>query len=127
MGYRKTASKYSAAQSSEIRFQIMDALQNLATFNGIDIATMQSTAPYSFKLNGVTSQKIMVELKKLIDSGMVVKGAARGDNEVYDEVNLRRTSKSWKGDFKNGIRRLSRFESRIRRNKRRGKSDKRSN
>lgn len=91
MGYKRGKSKYSEQQSSEIRCNIIGALSELATFSGIDINTIKSTAPYSLVLGGITSQKISVELNKLVDSGMVVKGHARGKTmkfmlkTVYDE------------------------------------------
>lgn len=80
---RYNKSKYSAEKSSEIRFNIISALDELAINQGIDIKTMQTTAPYSFVLNGVTSQKISQELKKMIDTGLVVKEAARGQTMKY--------------------------------------------
>ena len=80
---RYNKSKYSAEKSSEIRFNIIGALDELAVSQGIDIKTMQTTAPYSFVLNGVTSQKISQELKKMIDTGLVVKEAARGQTMKY--------------------------------------------
>lgn len=80
---RYKSSKYSAQQSSEIRFNIMGALDELAISSGIDIKTMQTTVPYSMVLNGVTSQKIAAELKKMIDIGMVVKSTAKGTTVKY--------------------------------------------
>ena len=80
---RYSKSKYSAEKSSEIRCNIIGALDELAINQGIDIKTMQTTAPYSFVLNGVTSQKIVQELKKMVDIGLVVKEAARGKTMKY--------------------------------------------
>lgn len=77
------SSRYSSQQSSEIRYSMMAAMQELATFTGIDIKTMQNTPPYSTVLNKVTSQKMASELKKLIDTGMVVKGVTRGKTVKY--------------------------------------------
>lgn len=77
------SSRYNAQKESEIRFNILSALQELATFNGIDIHTMQTTSPYSMELGGVTSQKIAAEIKKLVDYGMVVKGVVRGKTVKY--------------------------------------------
>lgn len=71
MAYR--SSQYSERVNSTIRFNILEALQELATTQGITIKEMQTTYPYSIELNGITSQKMTVELRKLIDSGMVVK------------------------------------------------------
>ena len=82
MAYR-TRSKYSSQQSSEIRFNMLAALQELATFNGIDINTMKTTPPYATALYKVPSQKMAAELKKLIDTGMVVKSIARGKTVKY--------------------------------------------
>ena len=79
----KYQSKYSKETNSSIRYSIIGALQDLATFNGIDINTMRNTAPYSIELSKVTSQKIAAELKKLIDLGMVVKEVARGKTVKY--------------------------------------------
>lgn len=83
MGARYTTGKYSKQKESEIRYNILAALQELATFNGIDINTIKETSPYCFALSGVTSQKIAQELKKLIESGMVVKGTVRGRTVKY--------------------------------------------
>lgn len=83
MGARYTAGKYSKQRESEIRYNILAALQELATFNGIDINTIKETPPYSLALNGVTTQKMAAELKKLIDNGMVVKGTVRGRTVKY--------------------------------------------
>lgn len=44
---------------------------------------MQTTEPYSFVLNGITSQKITQELKKMVDTGLVVKESARGQTMKY--------------------------------------------
>ena len=76
-------SRYSSQQSSEIRYNMMAAMQELATFTGIDIKTMQNTPPYSTVLSKVTYQKMASELKKLIDTGMVVKGVTRGKTVKY--------------------------------------------
>lgn len=76
-------SKYSKEQNSSIRYGIVAALQDLATFNGIDINTMQNTPPYSMELSKITSQKIAAELKKLIDLGMVVKEVEKGQRVKY--------------------------------------------
>ena len=83
MGARYTASKYSKQKESEIRFNIITALQKLATFNGVDINTIKETYPYSMSLQGVTTQKIAAEMKKLIDGGLVVKGIVRGRTVKY--------------------------------------------
>lgn len=80
---RRSSSKYSKQEESSIRFNILEALDELAKFNGIDINTIKTTNPYSLVLNGVTSQKIAVELRKLIDAGMVVKEATRGQTVRY--------------------------------------------
>lgn len=76
-------SKTNAQKESAIRFNILAALQEMATFNGIDIQKIKTTEPYSFELNGLTSQKIASELKKLIDYGLVVKEVARGQTVKY--------------------------------------------
>ncbi|MCM1217335.1 MAG: hypothetical protein NC548_22805 [Lachnospiraceae bacterium] len=76
-------SKYSKESSSEIRYNIIGALDELAVSSGVDIKTIQSTAPYSFVLSEVPWQKIMVELKKMIDAGLVVKGVTRGQSVKY--------------------------------------------
>ena len=76
-------SKYSKQEESSIRFNILEALQELAKFNGIDINTIKTTNPYALVLNGVTSQKVAAELKKLIDAGMVVKEIVRGKTVRY--------------------------------------------
>jgi hypothetical protein len=76
-------SKYTERQNSDIRFAVLFALENMAKNNGIDIKTMQTTPPYSLDLNGITSQKISHEIKKLIDSGMVVKGVVKGKPVRY--------------------------------------------
>lgn len=76
-------SRYSKEKTNSIRFNILMALDELAKFNGIDINTIKNTPPYSSELRGVTSQKIAAELKKLIDSGMVVKGIVRGKTVKY--------------------------------------------
>lgn len=83
MGARYTASKYSKQKESEIRYNILAALQELAKFSGIDINTIKETPPYSFALSGVTSQKMAHELKKLIEAGMVVKGTIKGRTVKY--------------------------------------------
>ena len=83
MGARYTAGKYSKQKESEIRFNIITALQKLATFNGVDINTIKETYPYSMSLQGVTTQKIAAEMKKLIDGGLVVKGIVRGRTVKY--------------------------------------------
>ena len=72
---RYNKSKYTAEKSSE--------LDELAINKGIDIKTMQTTEPYSFVLNGITSQKITQELKKMVDTGLVVKESARGQTMKY--------------------------------------------
>lgn len=76
-------SKYSKEQNNSIRFNILWALSELAKFSGVDTNTMKNTAPYSMILSSITSQKITSELKKLIDSGMVVKGIVRGKTVKY--------------------------------------------
>lgn len=75
--------RFSRQKESEIRFNILYAIQELATFSGVDIKTIQGTAPYSMVLSQITSQKIAAELKKLIDSGMVVKSVAKGKTVKY--------------------------------------------
>ena len=106
---RYNKSKYSANQSSQIRFNIMDALNELATFRGIDIKTMQTTAPYSIVLNSVTSQKMAQELKKMIDMGIVVKEVQKGKtvkymlraryNELYTQNKIEKKSYGF-GDYR---------------------------
>lgn len=92
MGARYSAGKYSKQKESEIRYNILAALQELATFSGIDINTIKETPPYSLALEGVTTQKIAAELKKLIEYRMVVKGTVRGRTvkymlkETYDKL-----------------------------------------
>lgn len=81
MSYRK--SSYSEQKNSAIRFNIMGALGELAKFSGVDINTIKTTSPYSYELSNVTSQKIAAEMKKLIDYGMVVKGATKGQTVKY--------------------------------------------
>lgn len=76
-------SKYSKEQNNSIRFNILWALSELAKFSGVDTNTMKNTSPYSMVLSSITSQKITSELKKLIDSGMVVKGIVRGKTVKY--------------------------------------------
>lgn len=76
-------SKYSEEKSSEIRYNIMGALDELAISSGIDISTMQRTSPYSFVLASIPSQKIAAELKKMIDMGLVVKSIAKGHTVKY--------------------------------------------
>lgn len=83
MGARYTTGKYSKQKESEIRYNIITALQELATFSGIDINTIKETYPYSLVLSGVTAQKIAAEMKKLIDGGIVVKGAVKGKTVKY--------------------------------------------
>lgn len=83
MSVRPGVKRYTKQQESEIRFNILSALQEMAQFNGIDINTIKSTPPYSFLLSEITSQKIAAELRKLIDSGMVVKGVVRGKPVRY--------------------------------------------
>lgn len=81
MHYRN--SRYTEQMNSEIRFNILSAIEELAKFRGIDINTIKTTSPYSLVLNNVTSQKIAAEIKKLIDYGMVVKGVAKGKTVKY--------------------------------------------
>lgn len=76
-------SKYSEQKNSEIRYNLLGALHDLTKFNGIDMKTIQSTSPYSLVLNNITSQKLTVEINKLIDYGMVVKGSAKGKTVKY--------------------------------------------
>lgn len=76
-------SKYSTEKSSEIRYNIIGALDELAIATGIDIHTMQRTSPYSFILGDIPSQKIAAELKKMIDMGLVVKSIAKGKTVKY--------------------------------------------
>lgn len=83
MGVRYSTKKYSKEKEGEIRCSIFSALQDLATFNGIDINTMKETPPYSLDLQGVTTQKIAAELKKMIEHGIVVKGVVRGRTVKY--------------------------------------------
>ena len=74
MGYKsQRASRYSAETSSLIRFNVMQAIEELAQFNGVDIETIKTSEPYCITLSSVTSQKIAQEIKKLVDSGMVVR------------------------------------------------------
>lgn len=119
MGYsRKT--KTSIQKESAIRFNILAALQELATFNGIDIQKIKTTEPYSFELNGLTSQKIASELKKLIDYGLVVKEVARGQTVKYmlrDTYNklkkddLKSIKKFGYGDYRDTIEQVEQDES----------------
>ena len=82
MSYKRK-SNYTKEQNSTIRFNIIGALDELAKFNGVDITTIKNTSPYSYELSGVTSQKIAVEMKKLIDYGVVVKESSRGKTVKY--------------------------------------------
>lgn len=66
-------SKYSEKENSAIRFNIIGALQALGRTQGVSIKAMQTTYPYSVELNRIPSQKISAELKKLVDTGMVVR------------------------------------------------------
>lgn len=119
MGYsRKT--KTSIQKESAIRFNILAALQELATFNGIDIQKIKTTEPYSFELNGLTSQKIASELKKLIDYGLVVKEVARGQTVKYmlrDTYNklknndLKSIKKFGYGDYRDTIEQVEQDDS----------------
>lgn len=83
MGVKYTTKRYSEQKENEIRCSIIAALKELANFNGIDINTIKTTAPYSLSLCTVTSQKMASELKKLIDEGIVVKEAAKGHTVKY--------------------------------------------
>ena len=106
---RYNKSKYSIEQSSKIRFNILEALNELATFKGIDIRTMQTTSPYSITLNEISCQKIAQELKKMIDVGMVVKEIQKGTtvkymlraryNELYAENKIKKNSYGY-GDYR---------------------------
>lgn len=78
-----TKSKYSEKDNSKIRYTIMSALQELAKFNGADINKIKTSAPYSFVLGEVTTQKISVELNKMVSLGLVVKGVAKGKTVKY--------------------------------------------
>lgn len=77
------ASKYSKQEESTIRFNILEALDELGKFNGVTINTIKSTNPYALILNGITAQKVAVELNRLIDSGMVVKEINKGKAVRY--------------------------------------------
>lgn len=67
----------------EIADNVIDALKRLATFNGIDIKTMQTTYPWSAELGLLTSQKIARVLKNMIDIGLVIKEVCVGKTVKY--------------------------------------------
>ena len=78
------SSKYSKDATQRIHTTILAALGELGKFNGVDMATMKSTSPYSFNLANVSTQKMAAELKKMIDLGLVVKSVAKsGENRKY--------------------------------------------
>lgn len=118
MGYpRKT--KTTAQKESAIRFNILAALQEMATFNGIDIQKIKTTEPYSFELNGLTSQKIASELKKLIDYGLVVKDVSKGRTvkymlrETYNKLmadNRTEIKKFGYGDYRDKVKEMEEQE-----------------
>lgn len=82
MAYSKNK-KYDEKINGTIRCNIIEALEELATFNGIDINTIKNTSPYSIELAQFSTQKIAAELKKLIDYGFVVKQLAKGKTVKY--------------------------------------------
>lgn len=104
--YKK--SKYSEQKNSSIRCQIVAALEELATNRGISIKEIKTTYPYSAELGDLTSQKISVELNKLIDSGVVVKSnATKGAmkymlRERYDKMMSVDFEKYGYGDYRDG-------------------------
>lgn len=100
MSYKRTNSKYTEQKNSTIRFNIIGALEELATFSGIDIYTIKTTSPYSIELEGITSQKIAVEMKKLIDYGMVVKETSKGKTKYMLRSTYNDLIES--GDIENG-------------------------
>lgn len=113
-------SKTNAQKESAIRFNILAALQEMATFNGIDIQKIKTTEPYSFELNGLTSQKIASELKKLIDYGLVVKEVARGQTvkymlrDTYEKLlkdNRKDIKKFGYGDYRDDVESMEAAES----------------
>lgn len=113
-------SKTNAQKESAIRFNILAALQEMATFNGIDIQKIKTTEPYSFELNGLTSQKIASELKKLIDYGLVVKEVARGQTvkymlrDTYEKLlkdNRKDIKKFGYGDYRDDVEKMGAEES----------------
>ena len=113
-------SKTNAQKESAIRFNILAALQEMATFNGIDIQKIKTTEPYSFELNGLTSQKIASELKKLIDYGLVVKEVARGQTvkymlrDTYEKLlkdNRKDIKKFGYGDYRDDVEKMEVEES----------------
>lgn len=113
-------SKTNARKESAIRFNILAALQEMATFNGIDIQKIKTTEPYSFELNGLTSQKIASELKKLIDYGLVVKEVARGQTvkymlrDTYEKLlkdNRKDIKKFGYGDYRDDVEKMEAEES----------------
>lgn len=77
------SSKYSKSQSEKIHWTIFGALNELATFNGVDMNTMKTTPPYSFNLANVSTQKMAAELKKMIDMGVVVKSTGKSGTRKY--------------------------------------------
>ena len=113
-------SKTTAQKESAIRFNILAALQEMATFNGIDIQKIKTTEPYSFELNGLTSQKIASELKKLIDYGLVVKEVAKGQTvkymlrDTYEKLlkdNRKDIKKFGYGDYRDDVEKMEVAES----------------
>lgn len=77
------SSKYSKAQSEKIHWTIFGALNELATFKGVDMNTMKTTPPYSLNLANVSTQKMAAELKKMIDMGIAVKSTGKGGTRKY--------------------------------------------
>lgn len=77
------SSKYSKSQSDKIHWTIFGALNELATFSGVDMNTMKTTPPYSFNLANVTTQKMAAELKKMIDMGVAVKSTGKSGTRKY--------------------------------------------
>lgn len=65
--------EYKPEINREIQANILAGLDELATYNGVSIRQLTTTAPYSICLSQVTSQKIMWELKKMVDMGLVVR------------------------------------------------------
>lgn len=104
--YKK--SKYSEQKNSSIRCQIVAALEELAINRGISIKEIKTTYPYSAELGNLTSQKISVELNKLIDSGIVVKSnVTKGAmkymlKERYDVIMDEDFEKFGYGDYRDG-------------------------
>lgn len=104
--YKK--SKYSEQKNSSIRCQIVAALEELAVARGVSIKEIKTAFPYSAELGDLTSQKISVELNKLIDSGIVVKSnTTKGAmkymlKEKYDAIMNEDFEKYGYGDYRDG-------------------------